>query len=214
MSAIAAALRGSREISFTVISMSVSLIAVFIPILLMGGIIGRLFREFAVTLAIAIAVSMVVSLTTTPMMCALFLQDEHGRKHNVAYGLSGRCFESVLKLYEITLAWVLRHPQPTLAVLLIAIGFNVYLYAIVPKGFFPQQDTGRLMGSIQASQDISLRSNPSNGPKLNPSSNDLCFPGRHSARDRSGSTSFPKSPRRRQNRLACKSSAPHCGPGH
>jgi multidrug efflux pump len=156
MGAIAAALRGSREISFTVISMSVSLIAVFIPILLMGGIIGRLFREFAVTLALAISVSMVISLTTTPMMCAQLLQDEHGRKHNLAYRISEGFFEAVLKLYEMTLAWVLRHPQPTLAVLLLAIGFNVYLYAIVPKGFFPQQDTGRLMGSIQASQDISF----------------------------------------------------------
>jgi multidrug efflux pump len=156
MSAIAAALRGSREISFTVISMSVSLIAVFIPILLMGGVIGRLFREFAVTLAVSIAVSMVISLTATPMMCAKLLQDEHGRKHNLAYRVSERFFLGILKLYEVTLAWVLRHPQPTLAVLFIAIGFNVYLYVIVPKGFFPQQDTGRLMGSIQASQDISF----------------------------------------------------------
>jgi multidrug efflux pump len=156
MTAISAALRGAREIGFTVISMSVSLVAVFIPLLLMGGIVGRLFREFAVSLTVAIVISMVVSLTTTPMLCSKFLRAEHGRKHNLAYRVSERGFEGLLKLYEVTLAWVLRHPQSTLAVLFITIGFNVYLYVIVPKGFFPQQDTGRLMGSIQGSQDISF----------------------------------------------------------
>jgi multidrug efflux pump len=156
MAAMAAAFRGAREISFTVISMSVSLVAVFLPILLMGGIVGRLFREFAVTLAIAVTISMVVSLTATPMMCSRFLRAEHGRKHNLAYRMSESVFTGLLKAYEVTLAWVLRHPQSTLAVLFLTIGFNVYLYVIVPKGFFPQQDTGRLMGSVQASQDISF----------------------------------------------------------
>jgi multidrug efflux pump len=156
MGAMASALRGAQEIGFTVVTMSVSLVAVFIPILLMGGIVGRLFREFAVTLATAVTISMVVSLSTTPMMCSRFLRAEHGRKHNLAYRISERFFIGLLKAYEVTLAWVLRHPQSTLAVLFLTIGFNVYLYVIVPKGFFPQQDTGRLMGSVQASQDISF----------------------------------------------------------
>ncbi len=156
MAAMASAFRGAREIGFTVISMSVSLVAVFLPILLMGGIVGRLFREFAVTLAVAVTISMVVSLTATPMMCSRFLRAEHGRKHNLAYRVSERGFVALLKAYEVTLSWVLRHPQSTLAVLFLTIGFNVYLYVIVPKGFFPQQDTGRLMGSVQASQDISF----------------------------------------------------------
>ena len=156
MGAVESALRGAKEIGFTVVSMSVSLVAVFLPILLMGGIVGRLFREFAVTLAIAVTISMVVSLTATPMMCAKFLRAEHGRKHNLAYRISENIFTGLLKAYEVSLAWVLRHPQSTLAVLFLTIGFNVYLYVIVPKGFFPQQDTGRLMGSVQASQDISF----------------------------------------------------------
>jgi multidrug efflux pump len=156
MNAVSAALRGAEEIGFTVISMSVSLIAVFLPILLMGGIVGRLFREFAVTLAVAVAISMVVSLSATPMLCSKFLRAEHGRQHNLAYRVSERFFEGLLNLYASTLRWVLQHPQSTLAVLFITIGFNVYLYVIVPKGFFPQQDTGRLMGSVQASQDISF----------------------------------------------------------
>jgi multidrug efflux pump len=156
MAAVASALRGAQEIGFTVISMSVSLVAVFLPLLLMGGIVGRLFREFAVTLALAVTISMVVSLSTTPMLCSKFLRAEHGRKHNLAYRISERFFEGLLKAYATTLSWVLRHPQSTLAVLFITIGFNVYLYVIVPKGFFPQQDTGRLMGSVQASQDISF----------------------------------------------------------
>src|SRR5271168_4107274 len=112
-----AALKGSQEVAFTVISMSVSLVAVFLPILLMGGILGRLFHEFAVTLAVAVTISMVVSLTATPMMCSKFLRAEHGRKHNLAYRVSERGFVALLKAYEVTLAWVLRHPQSTLAVL-------------------------------------------------------------------------------------------------
>jgi multidrug efflux pump len=156
MSPIEAALTGSKEICFTVLSISTSLIAVFIPILLMGGIVGRLFREFAVTLAVAIIVSMVISLTTTPMMCALLLKPgkhEHGR----VYLFTERIFERVLWLYEVTLRRVLLHPLLTLIVLLLTIGLNVYLFIIVPKGFFPEQDTGRLTGNIQADQDTSFQ---------------------------------------------------------
>ncbi len=156
MPPIAAAIKGASEIGFTVVSMSVSLIAVFIPILLMGGVIGRLFREFAVTLAIAIAISMVVSLTTTTMMCAKFLKADHGQRHNLAYRVSEKGFEALLRGYDLSLRWVLRHQAFTMAILLLTIGFNVYLYLIVPKGFFPQQDTGRMTGSIQAAQDISF----------------------------------------------------------
>ncbi len=156
MRPIDAALKGASEIGFTVVSMSVSLIAVFIPILLMGGIVGRLFREFAVTLAVAIAISMVVSLTTTAMMCAKFLKSDHGVKHGLAYRVSERCFEWLLRGYDVSLRWCLRHPQTTITVLLITIAFNFYLYTIVPKGFFPQQDTGRMTGTVQAAQDISF----------------------------------------------------------
>ncbi len=151
-----AALLGSREIGFTVLSMSTSLIAVFIPILLMGGIVGRLFREFAVTLAVAIAVSLVVSLTTTPMMCARFLQSEHDRPHGRMYRLSERFFDWILGRYQSSLAWVLAHPQLTVIVTGATIALNVFLYTVVPKGFFPQQDTGRLGGSIVGDQDISF----------------------------------------------------------
>jgi multidrug efflux pump len=154
---VQAALRGAREISFTVLSMSTSLVAVFIPILLMGGIVGRLFREFAVTLSVAIAVSLVVSLTTTPMMCAKFLKSEKHQAHGRLYRASERAFTWLLHKYEASLSWVLRHPRFTLLVAVITVCVNVYLYVIVPKGFFPQQDTGRLMGGIQADQDISFQ---------------------------------------------------------
>ena len=156
LSPLQAALRGSKEIGFTVLSMSTSLVAVFIPILLMGGIVGRLFREFAVTLAVAIGVSLVVSLTTTPMMCARFLVPEHERRHGWLYNAGERVFNRLLGFYDRTLQWVLQHPQPTVLVLLATIALNVYLYIIVPKGFFPQQDTGRLTGSIVGAQDISF----------------------------------------------------------
>ena len=152
-----AALHGSREIGFTVLSMSVSLIAVFIPILLMGGLVGRLFREFAVTLSVAIAVSLVVSLTTTPMMCARFLGHNPERKHGRLYNASEKFFQWILNAYATALRGVLRHPATTLLVLLATVALNVYLYAKVPKGFFPQQDTGRLMGGIQADQSISFQ---------------------------------------------------------
>ena len=153
---IKAALQGAKEIGFTVLSMSTSLVAVFIPILLMGGIVGRLFREFAVTLTVAIAVSLVVSLTTTPMMCAKFLRTQHSEKHNLAYRLSERGFNIIHSLYARTLKSVLRHPQLTLIITLVTIAISVYLYIVVPKGFFPQQDNGRIGGVIVADQDISF----------------------------------------------------------
>jgi multidrug efflux pump len=152
-----AAFRGAREIGFTVLSMSTSLIAVFIPILLMGGIIGRLFREFAVTLSVAIAVSLLVSLTVTPMMCARFLKPAEG-SHGTAYRLSERGFNAMRDFYEVCLRWVLRHQPAVLFITIATICLNVYLYIAVPKGFFPQQDTGRLNGSILADQDTSFRS--------------------------------------------------------
>jgi multidrug efflux pump len=156
MQPLDAALRGAREIGFTVFSMSTSLIAVFIPILLMGGIVGRLFREFAVTLSAAIAISLVVSLTTTPMMCAKFLKPPGERKHGRLYHWSERAFDKLRGGYEHGLDFVLAHTLPVLLVTFATIGFTVYLYIIVPKGFFPQQDTGRLTGNVQAAQDTSF----------------------------------------------------------
>ncbi|HEX8916155.1 MAG TPA: multidrug efflux RND transporter permease subunit [Humisphaera sp.] len=150
-----AAFQGAREIGFTVVSMSVSLIAVFIPILLMGGLVGRLFREFAVVLAVAITVSMVVSLTTTPMMCAVLLKDQRGRRRGWLYRSSEWVFDKISLAYERTLRVALRHRFVTLAVLAVTIGLNVFLFVNVPKGLFPQQDTGRLMGMIRADQNVS-----------------------------------------------------------
>ena len=152
-----AALQGSREVGFTVLSMSLSLIAVFIPILLMGGIVGRLFREFAVVLSVAILISLLVSLTTTPMMCARLLRPERTREHGRLYRASERMFAATLRGYEVTLRWALRHGPLVLVILVGTICLNVYLYIIVPKGFFPQQDTGRLVGNIQADQSISFQ---------------------------------------------------------
>ena len=152
-----AALRGSREIGFTVVSMSASLVAVFIPILLMEGIVGRLFREFAVTLAIAIGVSLIVSLTTTPMMCARFLKPHSRGKHGIFYTISEKFFVWIHSFYRVTLGVVLRHPQLTLVILFATIAINVMLFIAIPKGFFPQQDTGRLGGAIVASQDMSFQ---------------------------------------------------------
>jgi multidrug efflux pump len=151
-----AALLGAKEIGFTVLSISISLVAVFTPLLFMGGIVGRLFREFAVTLSVAILVSLVVSLTTTPMMCSRLLKAQRPEDHGRLYRASERVFAWILRLYERSLTWVLRHPALTLLVLLITIGVNVYLLVIVPKGFFPQQDTGRLAGGIQGAQDSSF----------------------------------------------------------
>ncbi|HBK04979.1 MAG TPA: nodulation protein [Acetobacteraceae bacterium] len=147
-----AALRGAREVGFTVISMSLSLIAVFLPILLMGGIVGRLFREFAVTLSIAIMVSLAISLTTTPMMCALMLKPPDRSKPK-----KRSLFDRAQTLYGRTLAWSLRHSFLVIVVLFITIAMNVALYIVVPKGFMPQQDTGRMMGFIQADQSISFQ---------------------------------------------------------
>ena len=156
MKPMQAALLGAKEIGFTVLSISISLVAVFTPLLLMGGIVGRLFREFAVTLSVAILVSLVVSLTTTPMMCSRLLKAERPEDHGRLYRASESVFAWILRLYEISLTWVLRHPAPMLALLLITIGLNAYLLIIVPKGFFPQQDTGRLAGGIQGAQDSSF----------------------------------------------------------
>ena len=152
-----AALRGVREVGFTVLSMSVSLIAVFIPILLMGGIVGRLFREFAVTLSVAILISLLLSLTTTPMMCARLLKAQSAEGHGRLYMASERVFAWILRGYETTLSWALRHPRFIVSILLATVCLNVYLYVIIPKGFFPQQDTGRITGSIQADQSISFQ---------------------------------------------------------
>jgi len=152
---LVAALRGAREIGFTVLSMSISLVAVFIPILLMGGIVGRLFREFAVVLATAILVSLLISLSTTPMMCAQFLRTAREVRHGRLYRATERVFDTVLGFYRRTLGWALRFHRVTMAIMLLTVGVNVYLFMIVPKGFFPQQDTGRLIGNIQAEQDIS-----------------------------------------------------------
>jgi multidrug efflux pump len=156
MAPVEAAFKGSQEIGFTVLSMSTSLIAVFIPILMMAGIVGRLFREFAVTLSVAIMVSLLVSLTTTPMMCAKFLKPHSGQKHNRIYLISERAFDSMLAVYDRGVCWVLRHQRITLAIALATICLNVYLFSVIPKGFFPQQDTGSLGGSIQGAQDISF----------------------------------------------------------
>jgi multidrug efflux pump len=165
MSPFEAALKGAREVGFTVLSMSLSLIAVFIPILLMGGIVGRLFREFAVTLSVAILVSLAVSLTTTPMMCARLLRPVQERKPGRLFLASERAFKWLLLRYETSLAWALAHSRLMMLILVATIGLNVCLYIGVPytsfhgisKGFFPQQDTGRMVGSIQADQGISFQ---------------------------------------------------------
>ncbi|HUK46433.1 MAG TPA: multidrug efflux RND transporter permease subunit [Terriglobales bacterium] len=156
MTPIAAAFRGAKEIGFTVLSMSTSLVAVFIPILMMGGLVGRIFREFAVTLSIAIGVSLMVSLSTTPMMCAQILKSLNEEKHGRFYRGSQAVFDWVLGRYRTSLQWVLRHQPLVLAMTIATACLTVYLYIQVPKGFFPQQDTGRVMGSVQADQDISF----------------------------------------------------------
>jgi multidrug efflux pump len=157
LSPMDAALKGAAEIGFTVLSISISLIAVFIPILLMGGYVGRLFREFAVILSVAIFISLLVSLTTTPMMCAILLKSDQGKKHGRIYQWSEAFFDFILNRYERILRVVFRNQLIVLFITLGTIVFTVYLYMIVPKGFFPQQDTGRLTGSIQADQDTSAQ---------------------------------------------------------
>jgi hydrophobe/amphiphile efflux-1 (HAE1) family protein len=150
-----AAMKGAAEIGSTVLSMSISLVAVFIPILLMGGIIGRLFREFAVVLSVAIMVSLAVSLTATPMMCSVLLRKK--AKHGKLYMASERAFERILKGYEHSLAWVLDHSLLVLVIFIATVALNVFLFIVIPKGFFPQQDTGRMNGSIVADQVISFQ---------------------------------------------------------
>jgi multidrug efflux pump len=152
-----AALLGAKEVGFTVLSMSLSLIAVFIPILLMGGVIGRLFREFAVTLSAAIIVSLFVSLTVTPMMCARLLRSKEELSSGWFYRKSEQIFESVLGFYRRSLSFALRHGRITMVILFVVICLNVFLYIIIPKGFFPQQDSGALVGTIQADQNISFQ---------------------------------------------------------
>jgi multidrug efflux pump len=152
-----AAIKGAAGIGFTVISISISLVAVFIPILLMSGIVGRLFREFAVTLSAAVLVSLVISLTTTPMMSALLLKPHSQEKHNRWYVASERFFKGMLDHYESSLLRVLDHQPLTLMVALGTLALSIFLFMVVPKGFFPQQDTGRLMGAVQADQDTSFQ---------------------------------------------------------
>ncbi len=157
MSPMQAALHGAKEIGSTVVSISISLVAVFIPILLMGGIVGRLFREFAVTLSVAIAISMVVSLTATPMMCSRLLRPMGEQRHGRLFQASERVFQAVMGAYAKSLTWVLRHRRLTLGVTLATMLGTVALYVFIPKGFFPQQDTGRITGSVQAAQDVSFQ---------------------------------------------------------
>ena len=157
-SSFQAALSGSKEIAFTVLSMSVSLVAVFIPILLMGGMVGRLFREFAVTLSAAIMVSLVVSLTVTPMMCATILRDDVSKPHGKIYHASELMFVWMHSHYETSLRWALEHRRIMLGLTLATVVVSISLFVIIPKGFFPEQDTGRITGAIKAAQDISFQS--------------------------------------------------------
>jgi multidrug efflux pump len=155
MEPFAASLRGAKEIGFTVMTISISLIAVFIPLILMGGIVGRLFREFAITLSTAIVVSMVISLSTTPMMCAYLLKNEHSSSHGRMYMASERVFQWVLNIYRRSLHWALDNPGLVLTALILTIGLNVATAIKIPKGFFPQQDTGALGGAIRGPEDSS-----------------------------------------------------------
>ncbi len=155
MSAMDAAFKGAAEIGFTVLSISLSLVAVFTPILLMGGIVGRLFREFAVSLSVTILISLIISLTTTPMMCSRLLGQDKG--HGKLYKASEKVFEFILRVYERSLSWVLQHSAITLFIALATLALNVFLFIKIPKGFFPQQDTGRMSGSILGDQDTSFQ---------------------------------------------------------
>jgi multidrug efflux pump len=155
-SPLAAALKGSEQIGFTIVSLSVSLIAVLIPLLFMGDIVGRLFREFAVTLSVTILVSAIVSLTLTPMMCAKLLKQVRPEEHGWLFRLSERAFNAVIDFYGITLTWVLRHQTLTMVVAIATLAATVHLYFIVPKGFFPVQDTGVILGISEAPQDVSF----------------------------------------------------------
>ena len=152
-----AALKGAGEIGFTILSISISLVAVFTPILLMGGVIGRYFREFAMTLSVAIIISMLISLTTTPMMCSLLLKPHKEEKHGRIFNATEGVFDRMLGFYKRTLLWALRHQGIMLSLTVAAMITTVILFHIVPTGLFPQQDTGRLSGNVQASQDISFQ---------------------------------------------------------
>ncbi len=154
MSRMQAALKGASEVGFTVMSMSISLIAVFTPILMMGGIIGRLFREFAVVLSVSVLVSLVVSLSTTPMMCAYVLR--HGGDGSIPFRIGERIFGPMARFYQRTLGWALDHPKLVGLSLVATVAINVYLYGVIPKGFFPQQDTGRILGNLRTDQSISF----------------------------------------------------------
>jgi multidrug efflux pump len=153
-----AALLGAREVGFTVLSMSLSLVAVFIPILLMAGIVGRLFREFSITLSVAVLISLVVSLTTTPMMCSRFIRHNEPQSQGALFRWSERAFEGMRDAYARALRWALRNRAAVMVLLGATVVFNIYLITVIPKGFFPQQDTGRLTGGIQADQSISFQS--------------------------------------------------------
>jgi multidrug efflux pump len=157
MAPFEAAIKGTREVSFTVVTMSLSLIAVFIPILLMGGIVGRLFREFAFTLSVSILLSMVLSLVTTPAMCARLLKPHQQDTSAHWFAWSEKLFDKMLAGYRSSLEWALKHGKIMMVLLLVTIGLNFKLYGVVPKGFFPQQDVGRMMGAIQADQSISFQ---------------------------------------------------------
>jgi HAE1 family hydrophobic/amphiphilic exporter-1 len=156
LSPMEATLKGSREIGFTILSISISLVAVFIPLLLMGGIVGRLFREFAVTVTMTIAVSAFVALTLSPTMCALFLRDEKHAQHGRFYLTIEAAFDRMLALYTRGLDFVLRHQRVTLLTFVATVALTVVLYVLIPKGFFPQQDTGILIGLSDAPEDISF----------------------------------------------------------
>jgi multidrug efflux pump len=157
MSPMRAAFQGAREVGFTVLSMSVSLIAVFVPILLMGGVVGRLFREFTITLSVAIMVSLVISLTTTPMMCARFLGRQVHHAPSLLFRISERGFDRLIGAYERTLDGALARGPLMMLILAATVGLNVYLYTVIPKGFFPQQDIGQLRGSVRADQSTSFQ---------------------------------------------------------
>ncbi|MBR0907145.1 efflux RND transporter permease subunit [Bradyrhizobium liaoningense] len=156
MTPMEAALKGSREIGFTIVSITLSLIAVFIPLFLMGGYVGKLFQEFAITITASLLLSLVISLTLTPMMCARLLKDDSRKKHGRLYLLFERGFDALLALYARGLRVVLRHRFVTLLVMLSTVALTGYLYVIIPKGFFPQQDTGQIVGITEAAQDISF----------------------------------------------------------
>ena len=156
LSPMEAAIKGAGEIGFTIVSISLSLIAVFIPLFLMGGIVGRLFREFGITVSVTILVSMLVSLTLTPMMCSRFMRSKHQVRHGRLYALSERGFDLLLAGYRKSLDVALRHHRATFGVFVLTLVATGYLFAIIPKGFFPQQDTGLIFGTSEAAQDISF----------------------------------------------------------